>query len=209
MTVKTPYRIFCAAFAWITLALQYYVVLISGEHVNFAAASLYFFGFFTILTNIIVGLAFTAPLFKQSNTVHLFFERPTVRAAIALYISFVAIIYHVLLAGDHSPSGLGHFTNIGLHTLIPILYVIDWLVFARKHPLLYANIPYWVIYPLIYGLFNIVRGLLTGFYPYPFVDVSQLGAGGVAINMLGFTVLYAAGAALFIAIGNQLLKVSP
>lgn len=208
MTLKTSFRLLCAAFTWLALTLQYYVVLTSGEHDSFGAASLYFFGFFTILTNIIVALAFTAPLFKQNNRAILFFEKPAVRAAIALYILVVAVVYHILLAGDHNPVGLGAWTNHALHTIIPVLYIIDWLIFARKSPMSYAHIPYWVIYPLAYGLFNIVRGMITGFYPYPFMDLGQLGVAGVAVNMAGFTALYAIGAAAFIALGKQLSKVS-
>lgn len=206
MNLKNTYRAICAGLAWVMLALQYYLILTSGEHDSFGAASLYFFGFFTILTNILVALAFTAPLLKPQNRLQRFFERPAVRAAIALYILVVAVVYHVMLAGIHHPEGLNVLTNIALHTALPVLYIVDWLFFACKSPMSYARIPFWVIYPFAYGLFNILRGMLTGFYPYPFIDISKLGPVSVAINMAAFTAAYAIGAAIFIIIGKILSK---
>lgn len=206
MTIKSIFRLACAVLTWATLIIQYYLIATSGEHASFGAASLYFFGFFTILTNILVGLAFTAPLLNPAGRLHAFFSRPIVRAAIALYILVVAVVYHALLSGIHNPVGLNALTNIALHTLIPILYILDWVVFAHKAPMRYAHIPLWVIYPLVYGLFNIVRGMLTGFYPYPFIDISKLGAVSVAVNMTAFTAAYAIGAAIFITVGKFLSK---
>lgn len=204
MNKRKLFCLFGAILTWISLALQYWLILGSGEHASFGAATLYFFGFFTILTNIIVGLAFTAPLLKPNTRLHSFFTKPAVRAAIALYILVVAVVYHVMLADIHDPVGLGVLTNIALHTAIPALYCLDWILFARKTPMLYKHIPVWIIYPLVYGLLNIVRGLITGFYPYPFIDMMKLGVQTVSLNMLGFTALYAVGAALFITLSKAL-----
>lgn len=200
------YRMLCALLTWSALITQYVLIVTSGEHASFAAANVYFFGFFTILTTILVAFAFSAPFLSQASALRRVFDRPAVRAAIALYILVVAVVYHLMLADIHNPEGLNALTNIALHTLIPALYIFDWVIFAVKRPLLFSKIPYWVIYPMVYGMFNIGRGMMTGFYPYPFIDIDKLGAAAVAINMAGFTALYAVGAAVFIVLGKMLSK---
>ena len=201
--MKNGYRAFGALLGWSALVLQYVLVVTGGQHPSVGAATLTFFGYFTITTNILVALAFTAPFLKPSSKVHIFFMRPAVRAAIALYILVVAVVYHVLLAHLLEPAGLALVADICLHTAIPILYILDWLVFAEKRPMLYREIPYWVIYPILYGAFTILRGLITDFYPYPFLNITDLGVVGVLINMLGFTAVYAVGGAFFVSLGKR------
>lgn len=202
--MKHNYRVFCALLSATVLILQYAILLHSGENGGFAATTLTYFGYFTILTNSLVALAFAVVFYKENSRLKSFFERPIVRAAIALYIFVVCIVYYALLAKDHNPTGLSAILNVFLHLIIPILYLIDWGVFAPKHSLTFKSIPLWVVYPLLYGVFNIVRGLLTGFYPYPFLDVSKLGWAGVSQSMFGFIILYAVGAAAVIVIARRL-----
>ena len=62
----------------------------------------------------------------------------------------------------------------------------------RNAPLL------WLAFPAVYLGYTIIRGALTGWYPYPFLDPSQTdGYGGVAIwcgailvIILGFSLVF-------------------
>lgn len=207
--MKTPFRLIVALLAWITLIVQYAWMVNDPQNGNPIQATIAFFGYFTVLTNILVALALTAPFLKPSSWIRGFFMRPHVRAAIALYISVVAVVYHTLLSHLYNPTGIPALTDIGLHTLIPVLYLIDWIVFSNKKALSYSTIPYWVIYPLVYGVMTLGKGLATQTYPYPFLNVNALGYGGVALNMAGFLLLYAVGAAIFITVGKRLNKSKP
>jgi len=204
--MKTPFRLFCAVLTWVTVIGQYVIMAGSGEYGGIGAATLTYLGYFTVLTNILAGLAFTAQLLKPGNRLRRFFERPAVRAAIALYILVVMVVYWALLASIHNPTGWSAVFNVGLHLVIPVLFIIDWLIFSPKDNMSYKHLPYWTIYPVLYGLFNIVRGLMTGFYPYPFLDVSKLGYGKVFVNMFGFMSIYLIGGAVFITIGWYLSR---
>ena len=206
MSRKTLYRAIGAGIGWATLIAQYGLVVSEGEHANLAAATISYFSYFTILTNILVVLAFTAPLLSPTIKLHRFFTKPPVRAAIALYITFVAVVYHILLRNLWDPQGLQFITDISLHTVLPILYLLDWILYAPKRTLRYAHIPYWLIYPTIYGVYTIIRGALSGIYPYPFLNVSELGLFGVFINMIGFLMLYVIGGAVFIILARKLSK---
>ncbi len=204
MNLKTTYRALAAVIGWTALVVQYGQVMVSGEHANLLAASIYYFGYFTILTNILVAFALSAPLLSQRTKLHQFFTKPAVRAAIALYIMVVAVVYHTLLRHLWEPQGLQLATDIAFHSVMPALYLIDWVFFAPKRPMQYKHIPYWVIFPFLYGVFTILRGAVSGVYPYPFLNVTELGIGGVLINMAGFMALYALGGAAFIVLGRKI-----
>jgi hypothetical protein len=41
----------------------------------------------------------------------------------------------------------------------------------------------WLGYPLVYAAYSLIHGAVTGFYPYPFINVSNLGYDKLLINM--------------------------
>ena len=198
------FRKLCAALAWFVIIGQYIVLLQNGEHGGFGSTTITFFGYFTVLTNVLVALAFSVPFLKDGSGLRSFFERPGVRTAIALYITVVAIVYYGVLAQNHHPQGISAYFNIGLHFVLPCLYVFDWAFLSNKDGLTFRSVPLWILYPFGYGLFNIVRGAITGFYPYPFLDIETLGFGAVAVNMLGFVLIYAIGGSAFIGVAKFL-----
>jgi hypothetical protein len=202
--MKKSFRAIGALITWASVVIQYAVLVADGTFGGLAATTFTYLGYFTILTNILVGLAFTAPFLAPTNTLRSFFERQAVRAAIALYILVVMVVYWAVLAQIHHPVGLSAVANVGLHLVVPVLYILDWLVFAPKDKMSFKRIPLWVIYPMVYGIYTIIRGALSGVYPYPFLNVTELGIGQVSINMLGFTAFYALGGAVFIALGRIL-----
>ena len=202
--MKDNYRRICAVLAWGTLAAQYIILVTFGKYGGVAATTFTFFGFFTIWSNILVALAFTLPFLKADGKLHLFFQNQAVRAATALYILVVAVVYYSLLYKIHNPQGLSAITNASLHLIMPVLYILDWLFFAKKDKLSYKSLPYWVIFPLAYGVFNIIRGLATGVYPYPFLVIGSRGAVSVMIAMVMFTFTYLIGGAFFIWFGQKI-----
>jgi hypothetical protein len=48
----------------------------------------------------------------------------------------------------------------------------------------------------------LARGAQDGVYPYPFVDLTAIGAGAVAVNMAGLFVTFLLGGVAMIAIGR-------
>jgi len=198
------FRKTCALTVWLVLVFQYVVLLKTGELGGFAVTTLTYFGYFTILTNILVALAFSVSWLSPNSALARFFLKPNVRAAIALYILVVAVVYYLFLAVEHNPTGLSYYLNICLHFIFPVLYVFDWLFLDTKKGLKYRTLPMWTVFPILYGVFNLVRGVITGFYPYPFLDISLIGAGGVMLNMVGFVALYYFGGAVFIWLGHRL-----
>jgi hypothetical protein len=71
-----------------------------------------------------------------------------------------------------------------LHSVIPILVILFWYLYEPKKSLKYNLSIKWLSYPLIYFIYILLRGNQSGFYPYPFVDVSVLGFAAVIQNAL-------------------------
>ena len=78
-----------------------------------------------------------------------------------------------------------------LHYVIPPLYALFWVAFIQKGDLQLRTIPAPLIPPLVYGAYTLVHGAVSGFYPYPFVNVAKLGYPQVLLNIVGFIVFLA------------------
>ncbi|MFQ3227417.1 MAG: hypothetical protein ACI8RW_000802 [Porticoccaceae bacterium] len=200
--MKNNYRILCALIAWAVLSLRFVDMLIIGEYSSVAETLFVYFGYFTVWANILIALALTAPLLNPDRKLANFFKRPAVRAALASYILMVSVVYHMLIVPYWNPQGFTWVTATGLNTVMPILYIIDWLFFAEKRPIFYKHLPYWLIFPAVYGVTSIIRGLLTNVYPYPFLNVTELGIGNVLFNMFGLVAVFAVVGPIFIGVAH-------
>ena len=200
--MKNNYRIICALISWTTLSLRFVDMLIIGEQSSVAETLFVYFGFFTVWANILIALAFSVPLFNQDKKLSDFFTRPAVRTALASYTIMTSAVYYILIVPYWNPQGFTWVTATGLHAVMPALYIIDWLFFAEKRPIFYKHLPYWLIFPTVYGVTSIIRGLLTNVYPYPFLNVAELGIGAVLFNMFGLVAVFAVVGPVFIALAH-------
>ena len=91
-----------------------------------------------------------------------------------------------------------------LHSVIPIMVIIYWRLFADKVSLHWRALPWYLIYPLTYLIYILVRGEFSGFYPYPFINVDQLGWATIIRNMLGLFGVILFLSALFIGWGKMI-----
>ena len=178
--------------AQLYLALQNRVASITETIIRF-------FSYFTILVNILVlaGSLFLALPIKSRPSV--FFARPTTRTATAVYITVVGVIYNVVLASLWKPTGLQLVVDQLLHSVIPLLYVIYWILFVRRYRLEWKAMLPWTIFTIIYCVYTFLRGPVSRFYPYPFLDVSKLGYTQVFINIFGIVFAFLFVSAIFIA----------
>ncbi len=203
---STTKRIFIAIIAltgWFAVLVQFYLMLLNRV-ASVPETIIRFFSFFTILTNILVALAASFLFIKRGSND--FFLRSTNLTAITVYISIVGLIYNIILRQLWQPQGAQRFVDELLHLIIPILFIIYWFLFINKKELQWKNLWGWLLYPLAYIIYTLVRGAFSGFYPYPFVDVSKHGYQVVLINSLGITVLFILFCLLFIGIGKGMSK---
>lgn len=172
---------------WITLILQLYLIIINRTQ-SVTETIIRFFSFYTILTNLLVAIMFTTRTWGKPGRWFSFFNKPSNTTAITVYILIVGLVYNVILRQAWSPVGLQKWVDESLHTFIPLMTLIYWFIYVSHHRIAWTNIFPWMIYPLLYFAYILIRGSYSGFYPYPFIDVTALGYQKVFINS-GFVVL--------------------
>ncbi|RZJ19000.1 MAG: hypothetical protein EON91_02975 [Brevundimonas sp.] len=183
------YRAVFALVGWLALALQYGLTLTGNPDRGAGELTLNFVSYFTVLTNILVALALTGPALSPDSRMGRWSRSEGVRAAVAMYIAVVGLTYHFLLADVWDPQGWALIANILLHYVMPIAFVLDWLLFTPKGRLRWIDPVKWLSFPALYTLWTLIHGYASGWWPYWFMNVPALGlakAGFWAAAMLAF-----------------------
>ncbi len=186
---------------WFAVIFQLWLIIVNRT-VSIPETIIRFFSFFTILTNILVALCFTFLLLKPNTKWGIFFSKPATLTAITLYIAVVGIIYNVILRFLWSPQGLQLIVDELLHSVIPVWFILYWCLFVPKQTLQWKNILPWLIYPALYCIYALIRGAISGFYPYPFIDVDALGYTKVIYNIAGMLMAFIVIAIILIGIAK-------
>jgi hypothetical protein len=187
---------FIAIVEWFALALQfslsYSLFVQSGNSPG--AAIVQFFSYFTILSNLGIAVALTAlPFSRKPNA---WIGRPFVLTGLAIYILVVGWVYNIALRSIWNPQGWMRLADELLHSVLPLWYFLFWLLCVPKGSLSRGKAFSWLYFPLAYSVYAMIRGSLTGIYPYPFLDVGKLGLLQVLLNLilvLAVVLLFGAG----------------
>lgn len=172
------------------VGLQYIISMSAyGENgESIALATLRFFSYFTILTNILLVLIYLAALLRERAWLDLF-RKPATLAMAAAAITLVMGFYHFFLAATWQPKGLFLVCDIGLHYLTPILFLIWFAVFNCSGTLSWSAVRTMIWPPLVYLAWVMGRGAVVNEYPYPVLDAGQLGYAQVGINLMALLVV--------------------
>lgn len=189
--------LFIAVCALLAVVLQLDLMLDSSIQ-TFTETIIRFFSFFTILTNTLVAGYFIYISDKTLRQKNLQPYNLSTLTAITVYIAIVGLVYQLLLRHTWQPTGLQKIVDEMLHSLNPVLVIIYWLLNRKAGILKYNQIGFWLIYPLVYLAYVLLRGHISGFYPYPFLDVTNIGMQGVIVNSIGMTVLFILTSLLFV-----------
>jgi hypothetical protein len=149
--------------------------------------------YLTNLTVLLTALCFTCIATRTRMPVVRCFRQPTVVTAVVVYIVFVGLAYNALLRWLWMPSGYRALVNESLHTVVPALAALYWMLFVPRFHLSLRQCMLWLVYPLLYLFITLWRGSESDFYPYWFINVSELGYERVLLNsamlVAGFIVL--------------------
>ncbi len=194
------WRILIACLACLGPILQYGLMLQGETLATAGLKSIEFFSYFTLISNLLAAVVLTAPLVAPTSNAARWAQAAPTRIAIAVYLTITAAIYHTLLASLWDPQGLRQVSNTLLHTITPTLFVIDWLWRGGKGPAQLSAAFRVLPIPALYGLWTLIHGALSGFYPYPFLNVAKRGYPAVLVTMgvmfLGFLLIALAFTAL-------------
>lgn len=183
---KINYMAILAILIWLALGIQFYISTIKymNQGRTFGGAIVQLLSFFTIQNNFLVALALTLMLLAPKSKWGHFFSKPSVLGGLALYIIIVCIVYQLILRKEQTQYGLFRFCDEVFHSVSPLAFLIFWLVFITKDKLPWGKAFNWLIYPLIYFVYLIGRGALTGYYPYSFLDGNKLTYAQIGINFI-------------------------
>jgi hypothetical protein len=130
-----------------------------------------FFSFFTILSNImaVVFLIYYGISNNNQST-----KVQAIRGAITLYMLMTGVIFLFLLSGLKGVELTAvPWDNIVLHYIMPIFVVLDWFINPPRKRISIKTVGYWLIFPITYVIYTLVRGSIVGWYPYPFLNPSH------------------------------------
>ncbi len=157
---------------------------------------------FTILSNIAATFLFLYLGFmgksRYSETIDFLF------GAFVMYIMLTTTGYWVFLRNEPV---LTPWINIVLHLVMPGAVVVGWIIHKHQKTLKYKTVLIWLTFPVLYLVYTLVRGGLTNWYPYPFLNPAESGGYGGAFI---YVAILSIAAYLFgiatVFIGNKLRK---
>jgi hypothetical protein len=188
-----------AAGALLAIALTFQIV---EKTLNGDMVPAEYFSYFTIESSIIgivvllVGgvLALRHPIDPVPYT--------AVRMSVLVYALVTAGVYNGLLRGIPDEGFVATaWPGEIMHVWIPLVFLADWLVSPGRPALRWTALRVVVAYPLAWLAFTLVRGALTGWYPYPFLE-PETGWLSVTAYIVGISALVVGLASLAIAFGR-------
>lgn len=187
------------------LCLHFYVAVRFGLAAGYSlpGAIVFFFSFFTIQTNILAVLIYWASLPSAPGWLS-GLRSPRVKAAIATAFTLVFIIYVVALQDLWEPEGAAYVGDILLHYAVPGIFLAWWLAFGRDGSLRFRDLPWLLVFPLLYFVYVMARAALVGEVPYPFLDYTQLGWIGLARSVSVILLLFLGFGAVYVLLDRSL-----
>lgn len=199
---KIFYLALITLIVWFSLVLQFNLSL--KQHNGAVWPTLKtLLSFFTVLTNLLVGICLVFNLFWKQTAPGRFFSKPATQTAVAVYIFLVALVYNVALRGLVQLKGWHSLSNELLHVINPLLFLIYWIAFVDKARLEYKQTISWLIYPLLYVIFIVIRGYLILQYPYPFINVVTLGYPKAILNTVIILIIFWILSLIFVLTGKK------
>ena len=167
--------------------------------------------YFTYQSNILVIVYFIIDIIYLIKKQKIFM--PRLKGTITMSITVTFLIYHFLLSGGYE-NRADIIRSTILHYVVPIMTILDYILFDKKG--IYKNIDpiLWLIIPLIYFLFIFIRAKLGGelsngsYYPYFFIDINKYGMKTVLKNALFITIAFTILGYIELFIDRLILKLS-
>ncbi|GAB3089173.1 Pr6Pr family membrane protein [Lysobacter terrae] len=186
-----------AAIAAMALILQYVLLIkLTLANIGPVLATVRFFSYFTILSNLLVLLVTATAARRGSGLL----TTALVRGAVAMCITVTMGIYFLVLRHLWQPQGAQWWADTALHYAVPLLYLAWWVVCVPHGVLRWRDLPRWLLFPLAYLGWVLARGAWAHEYPYPFLDLTALDVATVARNIVGVF-------AVFVLVGCVLVGV--
>lgn len=156
------------------------VALVVAFYYSLDAIS-FFFSYFTVLSNILITFVFLY-FGLSSKPKNKLIEK--LYGPATLYMVITGVVFWTILRNDHAISTIPWITIV-MHAVMPIIVVLGWIFYPAKLKTNYKTSLKWLIFPLLFVIYTLIRGPIVGWYPYPFLNPEKVGGyGGVALYVL-------------------------
>lgn len=212
-----PLRVFCL----VILLLGIPGMLVHSQLIPTGRIRPGMFSFYTNQSNLLILLyqllLLIGTFFPRSGFFR-FLAGSGMALSMTLCIYVTHLIYHFVLVPESKRSGKGFedgkigFGNLCVHYLIPWLTVLEWIFCADKTRLSFIDALLWLLIPLAYFIYAMLRartgrpiGHTRLLYPYPFLNLPELGPKRFWLGVAGLMVLFFVLGCLMVLLGQLLV----
>jgi hypothetical protein len=160
--------------------------------------------YFTLLSNLVVAVVLLTLAFSHIRPTTLW---RTLRMDTLIMISVTGLVYQIVLAPSVTLRGWEHLSNALLHTIVPVLTVVTFLIWGPRGWLRLSTVFSALILPIVWLVYTLVRGAIVDAYPYPFLNAANLGLGGALFNVLFVVVLGVILGLIFLGLDRLIMKI--
>lgn len=186
------YRVIFGVLALLAVGTQL-VALIDARVFNAAN----FFSYFTIESNLISATLLLVGAARWNRPLSL----DLLRGGAVVYMSTTGIVFTLLLSGTDVDTTIP-WVDAVVHELMPLVVVADWLLDPPGRRLTMGQGVVWLSFPLAWLVYTLLRGSITGLYPYPFLNPANGGYTSVWVHGVAILVLMAVLCAAVVWLGN-------
>ena len=190
-------RLFFGILTLVAISVQ----LVRSISLHFSVVS--YFSYFTNLSNIFAAIVLIIGAVMLLQNRQPSARDEVIRGASVVAMAIVGVVFALLLRNEDL-GGLLAWVNFVLHYLMPVVVVADWLYQPPQTEMRTPQIASWLVYPLIYLIYTLIRGPIAKFYPYPFLNPANGGYGTVAVYGIGIFVLFLVFGGVLAFLGNRL-----
>ncbi|GAC1044825.1 Pr6Pr family membrane protein [Rhizobium sp. No.120] len=176
------YRCLLAFVALSGIAISYFAI-IPGAHVSRLTMTVNFFSYFTIQSNFLLAVTLLCAQIAPRSSIGRWSSKPSIRSALLIYVGIAGIVYVLMLRDVWHPRGWQLLGDEILHYCVPVLYALDWVFLSERGKLSWRDVFWWLAFPAGYSVYTLAHGYVSRFYPYPFLDVRDIGLEAVLLNM--------------------------
>ena len=179
MRLSVIFKLSLVTAALLGIAIQ--IGLFSGE------LRLTVLNYYTLMTNMLCAAYFFCAMVYEANKGGTLM--PMLKGAVVQGIAVTGLVYHFLLSGSFQMQGSLSLSNMLLHYAVPVMSVMDWLLFSEKGRYTRRAPFVWLLLPdgyFVYAVIRVALGASIGYggsrYPYPFINADALGWKQVLVN---------------------------
>ena len=210
MTDKTKaWRLLIALIAATGPLLQYGLMAYDETLATLPTKTVEFFSYFTVLSNALAATALAAPLITPESRLGRWSEKAGPRAAIATYLTITAVVYHTMLAHTWNPQGLRLVATTFNHTITPAAFLVDLALRGGQGEARWIAALKAMAFPALFGAWTLAHGAVSGFYPYPFMNVLKRGYPAVLLTIVQMGSAFALICMIFIALLRVRTSMAP